>query len=145
MNIQTVQRRIVDARHLDVGQNHITQDEVHQGPDERRDRVPQRDIKAPLLAPENRDQHLAADDGEHDPPQDVQRPFEFGGLETEVVSEQERNRSENQEAVPAGEHPPAEMFLCHGPTAEAGNEVIKHPQKRGRECAENDTVHMNRT
>ena len=90
MNVQAVHGRAVHSRDvIRIGQKGIAENQIHSCPNEGSRGVPQRDIEALLLPPEDRAQHLNRNQRQDHETQDVQRPFEFRRLKPHVVAHQQ--------------------------------------------------------
>ena len=144
MDVEPVQGGIADAGHRHVGQDDVAENQIHRRPDQRCQRIPQRDVEAFFLAQEYRRQNLAADNRQDHPAQYVERPLELSRFKSQVVTHQQRDRAGDQKDIPAPQQPPSPVFPGHAAPAQTRHEVIQQAEQRGRKSAEDDTIDMDR-
>ncbi len=125
MDEQAVHRRTVDAGDIAVSQDHVAENQVEQGPDKSRGNVPERNVKPALGPLEDGPQHLDRDAAQNQEAEEIERPLEFGRLQSQVVAQHQGGASQDQEGVPQPQKAEAPFLLVESRPAKPRHGVIQ--------------------
>ena len=122
--------------------DHEAEQQVGDGPDQRRHQVPQRDVHRPDHPLGDRHDDLEGHDRDRREEHDVRDQRQLASLQALVVSQQKRDHADHQRGVPQPQQRVTPVRLVNRGAGQARQQVEHQAHEQGRECPEYHPVDM---